>query len=275
MRSSYVVPREGLGASVAHGRALKPQKRFPFTLRTPRGLSHGQLRALPTSPTHNTVFRNSFCSSLNKDPRGFRSHSAPRLAPRTACPPAQRRPSVIHFRRNLIAPKQETARAFETLTSDDQCSKFRSWLDSNREAVAQLDHDLPETTGTSPPPPTNPSPPRSAEPPARTRRGPRRSESGVVDGGDEGVAGLHHPPAGGGGGATRGRQPWGGGAVEGGTAHVTEGGRGGQAASPRFRFRNQADVGGGGGDDSGGAPLGTGGRGAGGVSFALDMDQSP
>ncbi|CAM9472051.1 unnamed protein product, partial [Ectocarpus sp. 8 AP-2014] len=102
----------------------------------------------------------------------------------------------------------ETARAFETLTSDDQCSKFRSWLDSNREAVAQLDHDLPETTGTSPSPPTNLSPPRSAEPPAGTRRGPRSSEIGVVDGGDEGAAGLFHPPAGGGGGATRGDQPW-------------------------------------------------------------------
>ncbi|CAB1108084.1 unnamed protein product [Ectocarpus sp. CCAP 1310/34] len=197
------------------------------------------------------------------------------LTQHAACPPAQPRPSVIHLHRNLIAETQETARAFETLTSHDQCSKFRSWLDSNREAVAQLDHDLPDTTGTSPPPPTIPSTPRSAEPPARTRRGPRRSQSGVVDGGEEGAAGLHQPPAAGGGGAMRGHQPWGGGAVEGGTTNVTEGARGGQAASPRFRFRSQADVGGGAGNDSGGAPLGTGGRGAGGVSFALDMDQSP
>lgn len=198
--------------------------------------------------------------------------------------------------------KQETARALESLTSEDQHSKFRSWVASNREAVAMLDqHDTDREPPPSPPPalagvaaaaaaagqPVTPTydswrpdaqdSPSSATATARATSLNRRGGAAAA------------------GATTRGRQQfppsagfgWEAGSVGPGAGGVFDPSPGStrsrreNAASPQFRFRGHdgSISGGEEGGEAGDPPPrggGSGGRrGGGAVSFSLAMDQSP
>lgn len=208
------------------------------------------------------------------------------------CPSLLLRPVPLRCR-VASSSEQESVRAFEGVTTDQQRSKFHKWVDSNREAVDQLDDPLP-------PPPsasdiagsvvghTSETSSLAATAAATTARSREGDSSGLsldvagvatpADRGDDrGVIGSGvrrplrvcasetHP-------ATRGREfvaEW---ANVGDSRVRSRAGR----SSPQFRFRGQDGNTSGGDDgmDVGAGAIG-GSIGESGAAPAFSMDQSP